>query len=614
MRQLPKEMEENSGRITESHGEKKTGEIGEINRVREIQRGEMGAHPTHGEPVEWTKETEKNFLEILAERVKRDPNRAPIFKTIDWQEMDDKVQTGIKYGPDKLKGKYHRMRSVHTKFGELINNTGVTWITTTGMVNADESVWDAFFKRDKIFKTFKKKGCKIYPLLNIIFFSSTATCAFHNASSTIPQTSEEEQAIEQEYLGEFEGLGDNVGGFEACEGQSDVRGKRNFEDLENEYILGQRRALKKKSASEKYDVLMQVWEQSMNAKKERDLAKVERYKSQKVEATRDSDEYSINKYMLHCRTSVLSGKEYIREISCGLLEYSRNVSVEEGLSMGLRILSHGTRQRVICDRFQHFLGTIHRWFKRVLRALKILGVDIVKPVDRGEVQPEIRTIDGTHVCAWAPASKQKSFRGRKAVLVTQNIMAICSLDMMFTFVYTGWEGTPNDSSIFYDAVVRPENKFSIPTGDSGYPNLKVFLAPFRSERYHRRDFDTGGRIRGKEELFNYTHSFIRNVIERAFGVLKTRFHILKDIPNYPFRRQMLIPHACCALHNFIRMEDRADRYFTIYGQDYLEVPGEGSNVVQEGFPLDMTNHDKMIQVRESIANNLWNHHTTRGRR
>ncbi|KAL8093181.1 hypothetical protein AgCh_035170 [Apium graveolens] len=166
--------------------------------------------------------------------------------------MDDKmfVKTGIKYGPEKLKGKYHRMRSVHTKFGELINNTGVTWSSTTSMVNADESVWDVFFKRDKIFKTFKKKGC----------------------------------------------LGDNVGGFEACEGQFDVRGKRNFEDLENEYIPGQRRALKKKSASEKYDVLMQVWEQSINVKKERDLAKAERYKSQKVEAASlDFDEYSINK-------------------------------------------------------------------------------------------------------------------------------------------------------------------------------------------------------------------------------------------------------------------------------------------------------------------------------
>ena len=150
--------------------------------------------------------------------------------------------------------------------------------------------------------------------------------------------------------------------------------------------------------------------------------------------------------------------------------------------------------------------------------------------------------------------------------------------------------------------------------DSGYPNLKGFLAPYRGERYHRRDFQRGPGIRGKHELFNYMHSSVRNVIERSFGVLKARFHILQDIPNYPLRHQRLIPQACCALHNFIRMEDRADNLFTIYGEDYLEVPCERSNTVQEGFSLDMTNNDEMLQKRESIANSLWNNYNARHHR
>ena len=58
--------------------------------------------------------------------------------------------------------------------------------------------------------------------------------------------------------------------------------------------------------------------------------------------------------------------------------------------MSLRILCHGTRQRIISDRFQHSTGTVHRWFKIVLRALKAFAVTIVRSVDRGEVQPEIR--------------------------------------------------------------------------------------------------------------------------------------------------------------------------------------------------------------------------------
>ncbi|GKC53332.1 ALP1-like protein, partial [Tanacetum coccineum] len=169
----------------------------------------------------------------------------------------------------------------------------------------------------------------------------------------------------------------------------------------------------------------------------------------------------------------------------------------------------------------------------------------------------IGAIDGTHVSAWEPTSKQKSFRGRKAVLVTQNVMAICSHDMMFTFVYTGWEGTANDSHMFYDAIIRPENKFPLPKGDyfyvvdSGYPNLKGFLAPYRGERYHRSDWQRGGVrcVSGKKELFK--------------------------------------------LYAFFR------------SQHYLEVPSESSIVVQEGSDLDLTDNVEMLHVRDSIANDLW---------
>ena len=41
-------------------------------------------------------------------------------------------------------------------------------------------------------------------------------------------------------------------------------------------------------------------------------------------------------------------------------------------------------------------------------------------------------------------------------------MCACSFDMMFTFVYTGWEGTANDSRVFLDAIMREENNFPFP--------------------------------------------------------------------------------------------------------------------------------------------------------
>lgn len=108
----------------------------------------MGGHQTHETPEKWSEECERYFLEVLGERVKRDPNGAPIFKGTDWIEMDEVIflKFGMRYGPEKLKGKYHRMRSAHTKFNELISNTGVTWSSVTGMVSANEAIWDAFFK------------------------------------------------------------------------------------------------------------------------------------------------------------------------------------------------------------------------------------------------------------------------------------------------------------------------------------------------------------------------------------------------------------------------------------------------------------------------------------
>lgn len=143
------------------------------------------------------------------------------------------------------------------------------------------------FQRGKVFRTFKKKGCKLYPLLTTVFSSSTASGAFHNASTNAPQTSEEEHRLEEEYLGNVSGAEGNGEGDE-----SGIKKRKSEGD-----IPGMRR-MKKNSGKEKYDVLMDTWSQSMVARKERDLAKAERYKamSSEVASTR-VEEYSINECM-----------------------------------------------------------------------------------------------------------------------------------------------------------------------------------------------------------------------------------------------------------------------------------------------------------------------------
>ncbi|PKI38905.1 hypothetical protein CRG98_040677 [Punica granatum] len=138
-------------------------------------------------------------------------------------------------------------------------------------------------------------------------------------------------------------------------------------------------------------------------------------------------------------------------------------------------------------------------------------------------------MDGTHVPAIMPASVRGAYRDRNGE-ITQNVLAIYSHQMIFTYVMTGWEGSAHDSRILLDAATLPE--FPAPRGeqyyvvDAGFPNIPGYLAPYKGQRYHRSDFNNDNPPMMKEELFNQRHASVRNVIERCFGVLKNIFAIL----------------------------------------------------------------------------------------
>ena len=155
----------------------------------------------------------------------------------------------------------------------------------------------------------------------------------------------------------------------------------------------------------------------------------------------------------------------------------------------------------------------------------------------------IGAIDGTHVPITVPTEKVVQYIGRKGI-ITQNVLAVCDFDMRFTFVLTGWPGSVHDMRVFNDALEKFGNKFPHPPEgihvlfnvffvlvvvfvmlhkilccvenfyliDSGYPNRSGFLAPYNGTKYHVPEWREGPGPRGKKELFNYTHSSLRNVI------------------------------------------------------------------------------------------------------
>ncbi|KAK9989943.1 hypothetical protein SO802_030182 [Lithocarpus litseifolius] len=93
----------------------------------------------------------------------------------------------------------------------------------------------------------------------------------------------------------------------------------------------------------------------------------------------------------------------------------------------------------------------------------------------------------------------------------------------------------------------------------------------KSTRYHAQEFHSSGRwITSKKELYNYRHLSLRMVIERSFGVLKACFPILNLMPNFKSVRQRYVIVVCCALHNFIRMNNRGGELFRTIGESVGE--------------------------------------------
>ena len=94
--------------------------------------------------------------------------------------------------------------------------------------------------------------------------------------------------------------------------------------------------------------------------------------------------------------------------------------------------------------------------------------------------------------------------------------------------------------------------------DAGYANCPGSLAPFRGQRYHLSSWADGHQPLTPQEFFNMKHASARNVIERAFGLLKNRWKILSSPSFYNMITQRRIINACCLLHNFIRREMAED--------------------------------------------------------
>ncbi|XP_039688777.1 uncharacterized protein [Medicago truncatula] len=193
-------------------------------------------------------------------------------------------------------------------------------------------------------------------------------------------------------------------------------------------------------------------------------------------------------------------------------------------------------------------------------------------------------------------------------------MAVCDWNMCFTFVLAGWESTPHDARVFYQALTNANLNFPHPPPgkyylvDSGYPTPIGYIGPYRHERYHLPEFRRSNGFANHNEVFNYYHSSLRCTIERTFGVWKNRFAILRRMPNFKFETQVQIVVATMVIHNFIRRKAEIDIDFNVYEDESTIIHhDDSSSNLDQSHVLNVVSSSEMDRVRNIIRNEIIEH-------
>ncbi|XP_050226165.1 uncharacterized protein LOC126675554 [Mercurialis annua] len=304
-----------------------------------------------------------------------------------------------------------------------------------------------------------------------------------------------------------------------------------------------------------------------------------------------------------------------------LLKDNNYSCVEEQVAKCLWILGRNESNSIVKFIFRRSGETVSRHFHHVLKAIISLEDDFLVQPDGSTIPSEILhsggrfypyfkncvgAIDGTHVRVKVLKEDASRYRGRKGI-PTMNIIAACSFDLKFTYVLPGWEGSASDSRILENSLTR-EDKLKIPKGkfylvDAGYPLRSGLITPYRSTRYHLKEYSISPPENAKE-LFNLRHASLRNAIERAFGVVNKRFPIIASgaEAQYDVDTVSEIVLACCILHNFLLMYDPDDDLLRQVDSELLENSVEYQEIGSMTRDADAKEGE---QIRDRIASHMW---------
>lgn len=166
------------------------------------------------------------------------------------------------------------------------------------------------------------------------------------------------------------------------------------------------------------------------------------------------------------------------------------------------------------------------------------------------------------------------------------LLAVADANYCFTYVDVGSYGRQNDASIFARSefgqrlehgtlqlpVAEGGGLDYVFVGDEAFQLKQQVMRPYPGRRLGCAESDPGYHRRA---VYNYRLSRARRIVENAFGIMVSKWRILRQPIQAKIETADAVVKATCILHNFLRHRDGISSDKTYISREDVDNDEEG---------------------------------------
>ncbi len=189
-------------------------------------------------------------------------------------------------------------------------------------------------------------------------------------------------------------------------------------------------------------------------------------------------------------------------------------------------------------------------------------------------------------------------------------MAICDANYNFIYVDVGAVGRRSDGGIFKDSKMGEKfakNLMNLPNpkqllvDGNPLPYVLVGDEAFQLSNYLMRPYPGKSSVSKDRKIYNYRLSRARRTIENTFGIIVSRWQVLKKAMESNPEHTVSTVKAIVCLHNWLRREDAANYLPTVIQDDALSEEVENSVFGDTNYYSNNNSTSEAMYIREEFC-------------